>query len=142
MGTTSVRRNLFHHNLSRRPVSAVPPKPLAQGGSDASKFQPHMLKPSPAESVTSTLISGSVDNGEIVVRDKNGSYELDIPALPPTIGSEDGDEIAEVNEARVGGGGAGAAAAATNSTGETEISGQEKESTLITPLTLVCAALT
>ncbi|RJE21297.1 hypothetical protein PHISCL_06366 [Aspergillus sclerotialis] len=141
MGTTSVRRNLFHHHLSRRPISAAAPNPLAQDGSDASKFQPHMLKPSSAESVTSTLRCGPVDNGEIVVRDKNGSYELDIPALPPTIGSEDGDEMSGVNEARVGGG-AAAAAAATDSTGETEISGQEKESTSITLFTWVCVTLT
>lgn len=126
MGATSVRRNLFHHNLSRRPVSAAPPNPVAQGGSDASNLQSRMLKSSSAESMASTLRSGPVDNGEIVVRDKNGSYELDIPLPLATIGNEDGDEM-DANEAGVG---SGTAVAAPESTEETEVSGREKESTL------------
>lgn len=88
-----------------------------------------MVKSSSAESTASTLRSRPVDNGEIVVRDKNGGYELDIPMLPPTLESEDGDDVSGVDEARASG---GAGATGTDSTGDTEISGREKESMLIT----------
>lgn len=86
------------------------------------------MKSSSAESAASTLRSRPVDNGDIVVKDKNGGYELDIPILPPTLES-DGDEISGGDEARAS---AGAGAAGTDSTGDTEISGREKESMLIT----------
>lgn len=88
-----------------------------------------MVKSSSDESTASTLRSRPVDNGEIVVRDKNGGYELDIPTLPPASESEDGDDVSGVNEARASG---GEGAAGTDFTGDTEISGREKESMLIT----------
>ncbi|CAF9906338.1 hypothetical protein IMSHALPRED_004175 [Imshaugia aleurites] len=59
-GTSSVRRNLFHHSLSRRPTSA-----------------------STSTSAT-TLQEGSQDeSSDIVVKDRNGNYEVQIPLLPP-----------------------------------------------------------
>lgn len=58
--TSSVRRNLFHHTLSRRPTSA-----------------------STSTSAT-TLQEGSQDeSSDIVVKDGNGNYEVQVPLLPP-----------------------------------------------------------
>lgn len=59
-GNSSVRRNLFHHTLSRRPTSA-----------------------STSTSAT-TLQEGSQDeSSDIVVKDNNGSYQVQVPLLPP-----------------------------------------------------------
>ena len=59
-GNSSVRRNLFHHTLSRRPTSA-----------------------STSTSAT-TLQEGSQDeSSDIVVKDRNGNYQVQVPILPP-----------------------------------------------------------
>ena len=59
-GTSSVRRNLFHHTLSRRPTSA-----------------------STSTSAT-TLQEGSPDeSSDIVVKDRHGNYQVQVPLLPP-----------------------------------------------------------
>ncbi|GES63369.1 hypothetical protein ATEIFO6365_0007005600 [Aspergillus terreus] len=125
MGTTSVRRNLFHHHLSRRPVSTAPPNPSMPSGtaSGVSSLSSHIIAPAANES-TSSLSSGSGDTGEIVVRDKNGGYKLDVPVLPHVVG-EDGDEMEGVEGSGATG---GSAATGTDSTAQTEISGREKES--------------
>lgn len=39
---------------------------------------------------------------EIVVRDKNGGYKLDIPALPHALVGEDGEELAEETSGATG----------------------------------------
>lgn len=103
-------------------MSAAPPNPLGQGGNNESRIQPHSQKSSSSDSAASTLTNGQIDNGEIVVKDKNGGYELDIPVLAPVLGSEDGDEMDGVEEAAVSSG------PATADSGESEISGREKES--------------
>ena len=60
IGTSSVRRNLFHHTLSRRPTST-----------------------STSTSAT-TLQEGSQDETlDIVVKDRNGNYQVQVPLLPP-----------------------------------------------------------
>lgn len=61
-----------------------------------------------------------------MVKDKNGSYKLDIPALPVIVG-EDGEEIEGFDEGHNGGG----PGSAVDSTGETELGGREKESMLL-----------
>lgn len=33
----------------------------------------------------------TADNADIVVRDQNGGYRIDVPILPPGIGGDDGD---------------------------------------------------
>ncbi|MCJ1227753.1 hypothetical protein MMC12_004411 [Toensbergia leucococca] len=55
-----VRRNLFHHHLSRRPTSA-------------------------STSTTSTTLQESPqdNNSDIVIRDHNGNYQVQVPLLPP-----------------------------------------------------------
>jgi hypothetical protein len=65
-----------------------------------------------------------VDDGEIVVKDKNGGYKLDIPVLPPIVG-EDGEEMEGMES-----GGAGNSATANNEadSGQGGMSGREKES--------------
>ncbi|GFF58085.1 hypothetical protein IFM46972_10995 [Aspergillus udagawae] len=123
MGTTSVRRNLFHHNLSRRPVSATPGSMQSGRSNGTSGPASHTLQSS-AESMGPSLSSGTLDNGDIVVRDKNGGYKLDIPVLPPAITGEIGDGMDGLDE---GGTSGGAGATAVDSASQTEISGREKE---------------
>ncbi len=66
--TSNVRRNLFPHHLGRRPTSA-----------------------STSTSAT-TLQASPEDNGQdIVIRDKNGNYQVDIP-LVPAVGDEHGSD--------------------------------------------------
>jgi hypothetical protein len=79
----------------------------------------HRLKP------TSTSASAELsrplkisENREIVVRDKNGGYKLDVPALPPALIGEDGEELGEL-EAEDGG---------ESSMLDVELSGRDKES--------------
>ncbi|KAL8392841.1 hypothetical protein RB595_002865 [Gaeumannomyces hyphopodioides] len=67
--SSSVRRNLFQSQLTRRPT------PTSSGESDTLRLDPD----APAES------------SDIVVRDKNGEVELDDPPTPPI---DDPDEIA------------------------------------------------
>ncbi|RAL07743.1 uncharacterized protein BO97DRAFT_235310 [Aspergillus homomorphus CBS 101889] len=126
MGTTSVRRNLFHHHLSRRPGSAVPSSSSAPNnathGDGAPVLTTHMA-PSMSSESASSLSSGAVDNGEIVVRDKNGSYKLDIPVLPSLI-SEDGVEMEGLEGVGVQ---SGSRAATVNTANQSDISGREKE---------------
>lgn len=54
-----------------------------------------------------------MENKDIVAKDKNGDYRLEVPVLPPALVGEDGEELAEPEE-----GGLNA----------TELTGQEKES--------------
>ncbi|KAL4801713.1 hypothetical protein BDV18DRAFT_72201 [Aspergillus unguis] len=108
MGTTSVRRNLFQNHLSRRPVSTAPNNGPSGLSSQVSQSSAPDLNP--------PVASGSSDDGEIVVKDKNGGYSLDIPVLPPIVG-EDGDEMEGIE----------GAAETTDPTGQGEMSGREKE---------------
>lgn len=57
---SNVRRNLFHHHLSRRPTSTS------------------------TSTSTTTIQEVPVDNSsEIVIRDTQGNYAVQIPLLPP-----------------------------------------------------------
>ena len=66
--SSSVRRNLFHHHLGRRPTSA-----------------------STSTSATTLQASPEDNSADIVIRDKNGNYQVDIP-LVPAVGEELGLE--------------------------------------------------
>ena len=57
--TSHVRRNLFHHHLSRRPTSA-----------------------STSTTATTLFESPQDDSSDIVMRDKNGNYQVEIPSKP------------------------------------------------------------
>lgn len=66
--SSNVRRNLFHHHLGRRPTSA-----------------------STSTSATTLQASPEDTSADIVIRDKNGNYQVDIP-LVPAVGEEQGLE--------------------------------------------------
>ncbi|KAL5337082.1 hypothetical protein BJX70DRAFT_253435 [Aspergillus crustosus] len=112
MGSSSVRRNLFQNHLSRRPVSPNP----TNGTSGPSSQVLHSSGPDSNLSVP----TGPMDNGEIVMKDKNGTYKLDTPVLPPIVG-EDGDEMEGIESA------GSTAATRAGSTGQAEMSCQDKE---------------
>ncbi|KAL4898485.1 hypothetical protein BDV59DRAFT_197389 [Aspergillus ambiguus] len=135
MGTTSVRRNLFHHHLSRRPVSTAPPNVSIASAttSGISGLSSHVLTSAASES-TSSLSSGSGDTGDIVVRDKNGGYKLDVPILPPIVG-EDGEEMEGVEDSGATG---GSGTTGVDSTTQTEISGREKEKIEASLVEMMC----
>lgn len=97
MNQSSVRRNLFHGNLSRRPASAGPPNgAVPQNHNGLSNRPSHRLKPTSSDSGPHTRPFQTVENKDIVVRDKNGSYKLEIPTLPQALVGEDGEELAEL----------------------------------------------
>ncbi|RAH72761.1 uncharacterized protein BO66DRAFT_409379 [Aspergillus aculeatinus CBS 121060] len=124
MGTTSVRRNLFHHHFSRRPGSMAPSSSSAQ--SSATHGVPVLsaqMAPSMSSDSASSLSSGPVDGGEIVARDKNGGYKLDIPVLPALVGNG-GDEMEGIEDVGAQG---GSGAATIDATNQTDISRREKE---------------
>ncbi|GKZ27529.1 hypothetical protein AbraIFM66951_005502 [Aspergillus brasiliensis] len=107
MGTTSVRRNLFHHHISKRAGSTGPAGSSAQGKtSNGNSGLSSQLLQSASSDPSTSLSSGSIDNGEIVVKDKNGSYKLDVPVLPPLVG-EDGEEMEGIEGVGDGSGAAG-----------------------------------
>ncbi|KAJ5166484.1 uncharacterized protein N7482_005265 [Penicillium canariense] len=118
MGPTSVRRNLFHQNLSRRPASTGPPNGNVPPGNNALSNRPshsHRLKPTGSDS-SSRPIKLS-ENKEIVVRDQNGGYKLDVPALPNALVGEDGEELGELEAEECG----------ETALDSSELSGREKE---------------
>ncbi|KAE8146417.1 hypothetical protein BDV25DRAFT_51433 [Aspergillus avenaceus] len=124
MGTTSVRRNLFHHHLSKRSVPTIPQNAPAHNGTNgSSNLSSHHTSSTSSESASS-VGSGPLDGGEIVVKDKNGGYKLDIPVLPPVVGEEDGDAIEDMEDGR---GTRGSGATGADSNAQTEISGREKQ---------------
>jgi hypothetical protein len=68
------------------------------------------------------------DNGDIVPRDKNGNYKIDIPILPPIMMGEGGDEagMEDLEDGRPSAesGNTGVSGSAA----ETELGGRESES--------------
>ncbi|MCJ1368026.1 hypothetical protein MMC16_007165 [Acarospora aff. strigata] len=74
---SNVRRNLFSHHLGRRPTSA-----------------------STSTSATTLQASPEDNSADIVIRDKNGNYQVDVP-LVPAGGEEQGpeDEVKEKERA-------------------------------------------
>lgn len=121
MGTTSVRRNLFQNHLSRRPVSTSGPS----NGSSGLSSQVVQLN---APESNSSVAVGSTDDDDIVVKDKNGSYKLEIPVLPPIMG-DDEDDMEGIEGGRGPGGNPTGGTGAT-STGQGEMNSDEKGSAL------------
>lgn len=120
MGPTSVRPSIFQQGLSRRPAPAGPPNGNVPPGYNALANRPsHRLKPTSSES--SSRSTKMPENKEIVVRDKSGSYKLDIPALPNGLVGEDGEELGELEADESGEMGPEAA----------ELIGRDKESTFL-----------
>ncbi|KAJ5753808.1 uncharacterized protein N7511_007961 [Penicillium nucicola] len=97
MGPNSVRRNLFHGNLSRRPASAGPPNgAVPPNPSNLANRPSHRLKPTSSDMGPSSRPLKTTENKEIVVKDRNGSYKLEVPTLPPPMIEEDGEELGEL----------------------------------------------
>ena len=114
MNTTSVRRNLFHGNLSRRPASAGPPNGVIPSNPNGVSNRPsNRLKPTSSDSGPQPR-PHRAENKDIVVKDKNGAYKLEVPTLPPILIGEDGEELVEMEE----------------NFNPAELTGREKESTL------------
>jgi hypothetical protein len=72
------------------------------------------------------LSTAPLDNGDIVARDKNGGYKVDIPMLPPGMMGDDADEggMEGIEDGGQGGGAVGSGGGADDG----EINGREKES--------------
>ncbi|KAK2734028.1 hypothetical protein FQN57_001897 [Myotisia sp. PD_48] len=90
---SGVRRTLFHtHHSARRAISGSSVKgtnsATVGNSSTGSSFGRNTT--SKLFSVTSHMAS-PVDNGDIVSRDQNGCYEVNIPILPPGMFGEDID---------------------------------------------------
>ncbi|CAG8937350.1 unnamed protein product [Penicillium salamii] len=93
---SSVRRNLFHGNLSRRPASAGPPNGVVPNTSVSNR--PSRLKPTSSDSGPQ-IRALKAENKDIVVRDKSGGYKLEVPILPPALVGEDGEELEQEENA-------------------------------------------
>lgn len=136
MATThpSIRRNLFHQTLSRRPATTGPANgssTSANPGANANMNTNTHMPPPPSNTTHSTRPSHRAklapadpprptklpENREIVVRDKNGCYKLDIPVLPPALIGENGEELGDLEGEESG-----------ESTLDAELSGRDKES--------------
>ncbi|EEP78286.1 predicted protein [Uncinocarpus reesii 1704] len=112
---STIRRNLFHAHLSRRQHTT---STTSSSGTSRSRTHTHTLSGSGDGSGLSSALGGGIsksrlmtgvlsrggsiaDEGDIVARDKNGSYRVDIPTLRLGAfgeGAADGDEVMEVVE--------------------------------------------
>lgn len=126
----SVRRTLFNPrtNPIRRPASATPadnglPTDITTGMSGNSNLFGGSKITKSIPKIGPDLLS-PLDNGDIVDRDKNGCYKVDIPILPPGLFGEevDGGELMEGIEH------SGGAEMVVEEGGE--LGGRDKESTL------------
>ncbi|KAJ5578873.1 hypothetical protein N7450_007740 [Penicillium hetheringtonii] len=98
MGPTSVRPNIFQQGLNRRHASTAPPNVnmnIPPGTNGLSNRPSHRLKPTASDPSSARNIKIS-ENKEIVVRDKNGGYKLDVPVLPDGLIGEDGEELGDL----------------------------------------------
>ncbi|KAF3483615.1 uncharacterized protein GIQ15_02939 [Arthroderma uncinatum] len=101
----SVRRTLFNSgstHTSRRPASTTSSSTATDNHSSmptdtatSSNGSSNALggnRPSKSISKLGTSLSASsLDSGDIVARDKNGCYKVDIPILPPGVFGEEGE---------------------------------------------------
>ncbi|KAI9677622.1 MAG: hypothetical protein M1817_006576 [Caeruleum heppii] len=84
--TGSVRRNLFHHHLSRRPTPTSTTNPTIAGSTTTSATT---LQPSPPTRDENPI--ADAESADIVVRDRNG--EVAVGTL--MVGREEGEEGGE-----------------------------------------------
>lgn len=120
MPSNSVRRNLFHHHLSRRPASTTSSAPTVNG-SNTSVNGPSGLSRAPQLPSTSLSSSQPSDNGDIVPRDKNGGYKVETPPMLPGMAGDDMEEGSGMEGIEAGTQNCGAV-------GEGEMTEREKES--------------
>ncbi|KAI0532511.1 hypothetical protein GGR58DRAFT_177304 [Xylaria digitata] len=86
--TAAVRRNLFQSQLTRRPT----PTETRPGGSDAANLP--LTTSSSTNSAETLRLDNDVlsETSEIVIRDKNGEFEIEDPPTPPL--DDPDDEVA------------------------------------------------
>lgn len=101
------RRNLFQSHLSRRPASNPPHSSTSDSSSQPSttadndhynnstRNPTHQSDPITPQSTAVPNTTAQTGNGDIIARDKNGKFQLDIPVLPP-IPLDKGDEEDDV----------------------------------------------
>ncbi|KAI0416829.1 hypothetical protein F5X98DRAFT_174874 [Xylaria grammica] len=89
--TAAVRRNLFQSQLTRRPTSTDTMRP---GGADAANNASSMTTSSSTNSAETLRLDVDVlsESSEIVIRDKNGEFEVEDPPTPPL--DDPDDEVA------------------------------------------------
>lgn len=140
MGASSVRRNLFSSNLSKRSGPTLPPIQSSSNSNNASNNASNLQSPTHTTSSADTipLNNGNAatnstertnDTGDIVVKDKNGAYKLDIPVLPLGNG-DDEDDMETLEDIQNGG-----RVIDPAGTGETVLCGKEKERTSLIRIT-------
>ncbi|KAH8689681.1 hypothetical protein BGW36DRAFT_74689 [Talaromyces proteolyticus] len=137
------RRNLFQGHLNRRPPSATASASTSTSVSSNNSHQASALGPNnhipdnpkvtisntTSSSASSALIPAPSDTGsDIIARDKNGNFQLDIPVLPPVLLDEEADEEAMegIEEGRPSGG-SGSSVANGGSTVDSELVGRDKD---------------
>ncbi|KAI0403639.1 hypothetical protein F4802DRAFT_280743 [Xylaria palmicola] len=107
-GTAGVRRNLFQSHLTRRPTpgeSARPGDGAAAGSmtATATAAAPSSSSSSSANSAASTLcldadVFSESQSSEIVIRDKNGEFEIEDPPTPPLDDPDDEGALDDMQE--------------------------------------------
>ncbi|EAS37272.3 uncharacterized protein CIMG_02626 [Coccidioides immitis RS] len=115
---STVRRNLFHAHLSRRQHNSS--TSTSSLGTSRNRTHTRTISGSGDGSGMSSTLGGGIlksrlmtgvlslncslpDEGDIVARDKNGTYKVDVPILQPGslgegAGDEDADEVMEAVE--------------------------------------------
>ncbi|KAI1126376.1 hypothetical protein F5Y10DRAFT_212768 [Nemania abortiva] len=92
-----VRRNLFQSQLTRRPTAAETTRP--GGGGGGGPVGPAATASSSSTSAEALRLDADVlsESSEIVVRDKNGEFEVGDPPTPPL---DDPDDEAALDDAQ------------------------------------------
>ncbi|KAJ5902469.1 hypothetical protein N7495_002997 [Penicillium taxi] len=92
MGQNSVRRNLFHRNLSRRPATEDEENPIKSHPTSKSRVPlktpsslPSVLDKAQQAEKQAEKRAAELESREIAVHDKHGNYLFDrAPPLPPS----------------------------------------------------------
>lgn len=79
-GATGVRRNLFQSQLTRRPTPTETTRPGGGGPASSAATTSSMSTSAEPMRLDADVLS---ESSEIVVRDKNGEFEVEDPPTPP-----------------------------------------------------------
>jgi hypothetical protein len=90
--TTGVRRNLFQGHLTRRPT---PTTGTGEGGTTAATATSSSSTSAETLRLDIDVLS---DSSEIVIRDKNGEFEVGDPPTPPLDDHDDEAALDDVQE--------------------------------------------
>ncbi|KAJ5352325.1 hypothetical protein N7452_001299 [Penicillium brevicompactum] len=87
MGTSAADRPL-QDRLTGSSLRTPTASPTAPRTDSSRHLQTQVPNPGPPRA----------ENKDIVVKDKNGAYKLEVPTLPPILIGEDGEELVEMEE--------------------------------------------